>query len=80
MFKVSFLSACVFCQTVFVVVRCVGAQADMLHDVSFRRGYAALLILLKHWRFTFIFRFVCCRRVGFIRVAYKRPIPAMQSG
>jgi len=56
--KVSFLNACFFCQTEFVVTRCVGAKANVLHWVGFERGDAALLILLKHWHFVFHF-FVC---------------------
>ncbi len=53
--KVSFLNALKFCRTLFVVARCVGAKANVLHCVGFERGDAALLILLKRWHFVFHF-------------------------
>jgi hypothetical protein len=53
--KVGFLNALKFCRTLFVVARCVGAKANVLHCVGFERGDAALLILLKRWHFVFHF-------------------------
>jgi len=53
--KVSFFNALKFCRTLFVVARCVGAKANVLHCVGFERGDAALLILLKRWHFVFHF-------------------------
>jgi hypothetical protein len=74
--KVSFLNALKFCRTLFVVARCVGAKANVLHCVGFERGDAALLILLKRWHFVFHFSVRFLSVVLSFRVAHNSQIYA----